>query len=138
MDDVYLGANEMTSALDMAVDNFVNKSAFKSIPSELRNLKLGTKVLGGAMNVASVGLDIKDLATGEISANRFGYRMVGTGLSIYAATVAASGGVGILVGGGFKAGELMLDANATSIKLRSEASSQQIPLLVPVYNWYRV
>ncbi len=114
------------SALDMAVDDFINKSTFKSIPNELRNLKSGTKMLGGAMNVASVGLDIKDLVTGEIGAGRFSYRMVGRGLSIYAATAAASGGVGIVVGGGFKMGELMLDANAASVKLRAEASAQQI------------
>ena len=82
--------------MDYATDNLLSKNAFKTIPDEIRYLKGGTKLLGTTINIASVGLDINDLATGEIGVGKFGYRMTGTGVSIYAA--AGSGGAGLIVG----------------------------------------
>lgn len=96
--------------MDYATDNFLSKNSFKAIPDEIRYLKGGTKFLGTTINIASVGLDVNDLATGEIGVGKFGYRMTGTGVSIYAAAAAGSGGVSLVVGGAFKFGESIYDA----------------------------
>ncbi len=97
-----------------------------TIPNEIKYLKGTTNTLGNFFTGASIAMDTYSLANGDIGLGKFCFRMTGTGLSLYAVAATGAAVPGVMVGGTFKLGELMYDANTVSVKLRQEASSQEI------------
>ncbi len=105
------GASLINSTFESQINSF-SKANFKdiTIPKELTQLKGATKFAGRTINGISILSDTYQFANDDIGIGKYGYRVTGTGVSIYAAAAAGSGGVGLLVGGAFSFGESIYDA----------------------------
>lgn len=108
-DGLVLGGGVLI-VMNYRIDNFLSKNIFESIPKEISSLKMGTKLLGRGINGLSLLSDTVQFANNDIGYGMFGYRTMATGVSIYAASIVGSGGVGFFVNLVFKSGESYYDA----------------------------